>query len=73
MRVIYVLICAIFVAGAFLACGPSQEQDLPVIRTRDESIPARVVKVSQSADAHPPILHADEFGQPAPLASAVAR
>jgi len=71
MRVIYVLICAIFIAGTLLACGPSQEQDLPVIRTRDEAIPAVAVKVSPSTDAHPPILHSDEFGQPVPLASAV--
>ena len=71
MRTIYVLVVAIFIAGAFLACGAQQEQAAPVMRTRAEAIPAEALKVSPSTDAHPPILHSDEFGQPAPLAGAV--
>jgi len=71
MRTMYAVLCAIFLACAFPACGAQQEQAAPVMRTRAEAIPAGAVKVSPSTDAHPPILHSEEFGQPAPLAGAV--
>ncbi|MFA5078174.1 MAG: hypothetical protein WC541_01660 [Dehalococcoidia bacterium] len=71
MRTIHILACIVFFIGAFLACGSQPEQAAPALRTRAEAIPAGAVKVSPATDAHPPMLHSDEFDQPVPLGSGV--
>ncbi|MBE0431097.1 MAG: hypothetical protein IBX67_04645 [Dehalococcoidia bacterium] len=64
IRIILALILIVVLVGA-TGC-PAEECQYPDI-DRESKIPATAVKITPETDAHPPILHSDEYEEPVPL------
>jgi hypothetical protein len=45
----------------------TEPESTPVIYPRESTIPADAVKITPEMDIYPPILHSDEFEEPAPM------
>ena len=64
---IHVTLALILIIALALAAGcPAEDCEYPDI-DRESKIPAGQVKITPETDAHPPILHSDEYEEPVPM------
>jgi hypothetical protein len=61
----------VILTGVLTSCSGKVSLDETPPKSRLESIPADIIKQSPETDRLPPILHSDEFQQPAPLGNAI--
>lgn len=67
VKIIHIAVAFILIVIAVLATGcPAQECEYPDI-DRESKIPAGQVKITPQTDAHPSILHSDEYEEPIPM------
>ncbi len=80
MRRAAILVAAVVVVAVVLLGLSAKPAEPPATTTttppppevkRDDKIPASAVKATPAGDAHPPILHSDEYEEPVPLGAGV--
>ncbi len=62
---------AVLAPALLLASGCDGGTPAPPTITRAESLPADAVKSTPESDAHPPVLHGDEYAPPVPVAGGI--
>jgi hypothetical protein len=66
-KITRIALALVLMVGPVMAIGCSTEECVYPGIDRESRIPATVVKITPEIDAHPPLLHSDEYQQPVPL------
>ena len=66
-KITRIALALVLMVGPVMAIGCSTEECVYPDIDRESTIPATAVKITPQTDAHPPILHSDEYEQPVPM------